>query len=184
MEAYYNYPFAINFYGKNQFINGNPDQYNELNSRWELLSASEKKRFEYWFKPYGENDLGAYTPPSITAAVYYGYRGIEHYVHSFGAKLWVPFGVAWIPAFNSSSYNPTPDPDNKTWSLTLHYGLEFSRPEYPIFISINKIIVSGSDKSDMKNAFDEAALRKWRTPDKNDLLNMWTFAIGIKTTMF
>ncbi|MGA2506644.1 MAG: hypothetical protein ABSF80_04115 [Chitinispirillaceae bacterium] len=184
VEAYYNYPFAINFYGKNQFINSNPDQYNELNSRWELLSASEKKRFEYWFKPYGENDLGAYTPPSITAAVYYGYRGIEHYVHSFGAKLWVPFGVAWIPAFNASSYNPTPDPDNKTWSLTLHYGLEFSRPEYPIFISINKIIVSGSDKGGMKNAFDEAALRKWRTPDKNDLLDMWTFAIGIKTTMF
>jgi hypothetical protein len=105
-------------------------------------------------------------------------------VHSFGAKLWVPFGVAWIPAFNASSYNPTPDPDNKTWSLTLHYGLEFSRPEYPIFISINKIIVSGSDKGGMKNAFDEAALRKWRTPDKNDLLDMWTFAIGIKTTMF
>jgi hypothetical protein len=184
VEAYYNYPLAINFYGKNQFINSSPDQYNELNSRWELLSASEKKRFEYWFKPYGENDLGAYTPPSITAAVYYGYRGIEHYVHSFGAKLWVPFGVAWIPAFNASSYNPTPDPDNKTWSLTLHYGLEFSRPEYPIFISINKIIVSGSDKNFMKNAFDEAALRKWRTPDKNDLLDMWTFAIGIKTTMF
>jgi hypothetical protein len=184
VEAYYNYPFAINFYGKNQLVNNNPDQYNSVNSTWDLLSASERKRFEYWFKPYGENDLGAYTPPSISVAAYYGYRGIEHYVHSFGAKLWVPLGVAWIPDFTASSYNPTPDPDNKTWSLTLHYGLEFSRPEYPIFISLNKIIVSGSDKGDMKNAFDEAALRKWRIPDKKDLLNMWTFAIGIKTTMF
>ncbi len=184
MEAYYNHPFAVNFHGKNAFINDSYDQYSDLNSRWNLLSAKDRGRFEYCFKPYGENDLGGYTPPSITAAVYYGYRGIEHYVHSFGAKVWVPLGVMWIPDFSASSYNPVPDPDNKTWSLTLHYGLEFSRPEYPIFIAINKIITSGSDKSDMKNAFDERALRKWRTPDMKDLLNMWTFAIGIKTTMF
>ena len=184
VEAYYNYPFAINFYGKNQMINGNSDQYNDLNSSWDLLSSSQKKRFEYWFKPYGENDLGAYTPPSFTLAAYYGYRGIEHYVHSFGVKAWVPFGVAWIPDFSASSYNPVPDPDNKTWSITLHYGLEFSKPEYPFYLAINKVIISGSDKNDMKDAFDEAALRKWRTPDLKDLLNMWTLAIGIKTTMF
>jgi hypothetical protein len=183
-EAYYNHPFAVNFYGKNRFINDKENQFNELNNRWDLLSKSERDRFEYWFKPYGENDLGGYTPPSMTAAAYFGYRGIEHYVHSFGAKVWVPFGVAWIPEFSPSSYNPKPDPDNKTWSITLHYGLEFSRPEYPIFLSINKIITSGTNKNDMKNAFDEAALRQWRTPDMKDLLNMWTFAIGIKTTMF
>jgi hypothetical protein len=183
-EAYYNHPFAVNFYGKNQFINDQANQYNELNNRWNLLSKKEKDRFQYYFKPYGENDLGGYTPSSITVAAYFGYRGVEHYVHSFGAKVWVPLGVAWIPDFSPSSYNPKPDPDNKTWSLTLHYGLEFSRPEYPIFIAINKVIISGSDKNDMKNAFDEAALRKWRTPDLKDLLNMWTFAIGIKTTMF
>jgi hypothetical protein len=183
-EAYYNHPFAINFYGKNQLINNKSDQYNDVNARWDLLSAKQKKRFDYWFKPYGENDLGAYTPPSITAAAYFGYRGIEHYVHSFGAKIWVPFGVAWIPDFSASSYNPSPDPDNKTWSITLHYGLEFSRPEYPIYLAINKVIISGSNKNDMKNAFDKRALAQWRPPDLKDVLNMWTFAIGIKTTMF
>ena len=183
-EAYYNHPFAVNFHGKNQFINDGANQYNELNGRWNLLSESERKRFEYWFKPYGENDLGGYTPPSMSAAAYFGYRGVEHYVHSFGAKVWIPLGVAWIPDFSPSSYYPKPDPDNKTWGITLHYGLEFSRPEYPIFISINKIITSGSNKNDMKNSFDAVALRKWRTPDMKDLLNMWTFAIGIKTTMF
>ena len=153
-------------------------------ARWDLLSSEQKKRFEYWFKPYGENDLGGYTPPSITAAAYFGYRGMEHYVHSFGVKVWVPFGVAWIPDFSASSYNPSPDPDNKTWSITLHYGLEFSRSDYPIYLAINKVIICGSNKNDMKNAFDERALAKWRTPDLKDLLNMWTFAIGIKTTMF
>ena len=101
-----------------------------------------------------------------------------------GARLWVPFGVAWIPDFSASGYNPAPDPDHKIYSLTLHYGLEFSRSEYPVYLAINKVIISGSNKNDMKNAFDEAALRKWRTPDMKDLLNMWTFAFGIKTTMF
>ena len=184
VEAFYNHPFAVNFHGKNQLINNNSDQYNDVNGRWDLLSSEQKKRFEYWFKPYGENDLGAYSPPSFTVAAYYGYRGMEHYVHSFGVKAWVPFGVAWIPDFSASSYNPVPDPDNKTWSITLHYGLEFSRPEYPLYLSINKVIISGSNTSDMKNAFDERALRKWRTPDMKDLLNMWTFATGVKTTMF
>lgn len=183
-EAFYNYPFALNFRGKNKFVNNKNDQYNDINARWDLLSDEQKDRFEYWFKPYGENDLGGYTPPSITAAAYFGYRGIEHYVHSFGVKVWVPFGVAWIPDFSASAYNPAPDPDNKTWSVTLHYGLEFSRAEYPVYCAINKVIISGSNKNDMKNAFDESALRKWRTPDMKDLLNMWSFAIGIKTTMF
>jgi hypothetical protein len=184
VEAYFNYPFAVNFHGKNQMINNQSDQYNDLNNRWDLLSSDQKKRFEYWFKPYGENDLGAYTPPSISLAAYYGYRGVEHYVHSFGAKAWVPFGVAWVPAFSSSSYNPTPDPNNKTWSITLHYGLEFSRPEFPIYLAINKIINSGSNATYIKNDFDVTTLKKWRTPDAKDLLNMWTFAIGIKTSMF
>jgi hypothetical protein len=183
-EAYYNHPFALNFRGKNRFVNNKSDQYNDINSRWDLLSPEQKDRFDYWFKPYGENDLGGYTPPSITLAAYFGNRRVEYYVHSFGVKVWVPFGVAWIPDFSASSYHPAPDPDHKTYSLTLHYGLEFSRAHYPIYLSINKVIISGSNKNDMKNAFDEATLRKWRTPDMKDLLNMWTFAFGIKTTMF
>jgi hypothetical protein len=183
-EAYYNHPFALNFHGKNKFVSSKSDQYSDINARWDLLSPEQKDRFEYWFKPYGENDLGGYTPPSVTLAAYFGNRRVEHYVHSFGAKVWVPFGVAWIPDFSASTYNPSPDPDHKTWSVTLHYGLEFSRSAYPLYLSVNKVIISGSNKNEMKNAFDEAALRKWRTPDMKDLLNMWTFAIGIKTTMF
>jgi hypothetical protein len=184
VEAFYNFPFAVNFHGKNQLINDQNDQFNDLNSRWDLLSSDQKKRFEYWFKPYGENDLGAYTPPSFTAAIYYGYRGMEHYVHSFGIKAWVPFGVSWIPDFTASSYNPSPDPDNKTWSITLHYGLEFSRPEFPIYLAVDKVFMSGSNASNMSGPFDESALRVWRAPDLKDVLNMWTFAIGIKATMF
>jgi hypothetical protein len=171
VEAYYSNPFELNFYGKNQFINAQPNQYNALNSAWNLLT--DKSRFQYWFKPYGENDLGAYTPPSLNADVYYGYRGDEHYVHSYGAKLWVPFGVAWIPAFSASTYGPFPDPDNRTWSLTLHYGLEFSKPDYPIYIAVNKLIESGASPAG-----------KFLWPDSKDLLSTWTFAIGVKTSMF
>ncbi len=172
VEAYYSNPFALNFYGKNQFINSQPDQYNALNNAWDLLGG-DKNRFQYWFKPYGENDLGAYTPPSINANIYYGYRGDEHYVHSYGAKLWIPLGVAWIPAFAANTYDPFPDPDNRTWSLTLHYGLEFSKPEYPIYIAVNKLIESGASNTG-----------KFLWPDSRDLLSTWTLAVGIKTTMF
>ncbi len=173
VEAFYANPFELNFYGKNQFINSQPDQYNDLNSAWAGGYLNDKSRFQYWFKPYGQNDLGGYTPSSFNADVYYGYRGVEHYVHSFGAKLWVPFGVDWIPAFAANTYNPFPDPDNRTWSLTLHYGLEFSKPDYPIYIAINKLIESGASSEG-----------KFLWPDGRDFLDSWTFAIGFKTSMF
>jgi len=178
-ETYYSHPFAVNIHGKNQFVNDKANQYNEINSKWDLLSDDQKKRFEYYFKPYGENDLGGYTPPSVAANVFYGYRGIPQYVHSFGLKANVPLGVAWIPEFSSSVYNPKPDPDFKAWNLTLHYGLEFSRPEYPIYLSFNKLI--SSKPSAIK---DEEHLARWNLPGKSDLLSSWTFALGIKTSWF
>jgi hypothetical protein len=173
VEAFYAHPFEVNFYGMNQFMNSQPDQYNDLFTAWNQNLITDKSRFQYWFKPYGENDLGGFTPPSINADIYYGYRGIEHYVHSFGAKLWVPLGVDWIPAFAANTYDPIPDPDNRTWSLTLHYGLEFSKPEYPIYIAINKLIESGASSEG-----------KFVWPDGRDFLDSWTLAIGIKTSMF
>lgn len=184
VEAFYSHPFAVNFKGKNQFVNNGQDQYNAVNNRWDDLSADQKKRFQYYFKPYGENDLGGYTPPSITADVFFGNRRQEHYVHSFGVKAFVPLGVAWIPDYSASSYNPVPDPSFKAWSLTLHYGLEFSRPEYPIYMAVNKVISSRSSPNP-NDPYDEKSLAKWHAPDLKELLNdNWTFALGIKTTMF
>jgi hypothetical protein len=183
-EAFFSWPFAVNFHGKNQFINDNQDQYNAINSRWDLLSSDRKKRFEYVFKPYGENDLGGYIPPSITAALYYANRLQRGYVHSYGAKVWVPLGVAWVPDYSASSYNPTPDPNNKTWSITLHYGLEFSRQEYPFYLAINKTITSRSTPNS-NDAYDEKSLAKWHGPDMKELINNnWIFGLGIKSTMF
>jgi hypothetical protein len=183
-EAFFSWPFALNFHGKNQFINDNQDQFSAINSRWDLLSSDQKKRFEYVFKPYGENDLGGYTPPSITAALYYGNRRQAHFVHSYGAKIWIPLGVAWIPDYSASSYNPVPDPNNKTWSITLHYGLEFSKPEYPFYLAINKTITSRSTPNP-NDPFDEKTLAKWHGPDMKELINNnWIFAGGFKATMF
>jgi len=184
VEAYYNQPFAVNFKGKNQFVNNGSDQYNAINSVWDDLTDDQKNRFQYYFKPYGENDLGGYTPPSVTAAVYYGNRRQEHYVHSFGAKAFIPLGVAWIPDYSASSYNPVPDPNFKAWSVTLHYGLEFSRPEYPIYLAVNKVICSRSSPNP-NDPYDEKSLARWHAPDVKELLNdNWIFAVGIKTTMF
>ena len=184
IEGYFAYPFAVNFHGKNRFVNNKADQYNAIDSRWNLLSDEQKKRFQYHFKPYGENDLGGYVPPSLTAALYYGNRRQVKYVHSYGIKVWIPLGVAWIPAYSASTYDPVPDPNNKTWSITLHYGLEFSRPEYPFFLSINKTIVSRSTPNP-NDPYDEKSLGKWHGPDMNELLHSnWIVAFGIKATMF
>jgi hypothetical protein len=184
VEAFYSQPFAVNFNGKNQFVNNGTDQYNAVNRSWDDLTDDQKNRFQYYFKPYGENDLGGYTPPSITAAVYYGDRRHNRYVYSYGAKAFIPLGVAWIPDYSTGSYNPVPDPNFKAWSITLHYGLEFSRPEYPLYFAVNKIIGSRSSPNP-NNPFDTKSLAQWHAPDMKELLNdNWIFAIGIKTTMF
>jgi hypothetical protein len=184
IEGFYSYPFAINFYGKNRLVNNSPDQYSDVASRWDLLTDEQKKRFEYYFKPYGENDLGGYTPPSITVTAYYGNRRQAGYMHSYGVKLWIPLGVAWAPNFQAGSYNPLPDPNHKSWSLTLHYGLEFSRPEYPLYFAINKTIW-GKSYSNPNDKYDEKPLATMHAPEMKSLFgDNWIFAAGIKTTMF
>ncbi len=184
VEGFFSYPFAINFNGKSKYVNNGKDQYNDIDARWELLTGEEKKRFQYHFKPYGENDLGGYTPPSITATVYYGNRRQMNYVHSYGAKVWIPLGVAWIPNYSAGRYDPMPDPNHKSWSVTLHYGLEFSRSEYPLYFAVNKTIW-GRSALNQNNQYDEKTLAQMHAPDLKQLLNdNWTFALGIKATMF
>jgi len=183
-EAFYSHPFAINFDGMNPFVNGKSDQYRDVYSRWDYMTDSQKKRFKYYFKAYGENDLGGYTPPAITAAVYYGSRKQQGYVHSFGAKASVPLAVAWIPDYSASTYDPKPDPNFKAWTLTLHYGLEFSNEHYPFYIAINKTICDKSTPNP-NNVYDTKTLAKWDWPEWKDVLNNnWTLAVGIKSTMF
>ena len=184
LEGFVSYPFAVNLHGKNQFVNKQPDQFNDVANRWDLLTDEQRKRFEYYFKPYGENDLGGYTPPSITATAYYGNRRQAGYVHSFGAKLWVPLGVAWAPNFSAGSYDPFPDPNHKSWSVTLHYGLEFSRAEYPLYLALNKTIW-GKSTPNQSNQYDEKPLAWLHTPDLKELINdNWIFAAGIKAALF
>ncbi len=184
LEGYFLFPFAVNFRGKNRFVGNRADEYNAIDSRWDLLSEEQKKRFRYYFKPYGENDLGRYIPPAITAAVYYGNRRESNYIHSYGMRIWIPLGVAWIPAYPAGDYNPVPDPNNKSWGITLHYGLEFSRPKYPLYLSVNKII-TGASTPNPNDPYDEEPLRKWHRPDLNELIHdNWIIAFGIKATMF
>ena len=105
---------------------------NEFNdSYWENLKH-KGDRFEYRFKPYGENDLGAFTPPSVGASIAYGYRGRPGIVQSLGLSFSVPLGVAWISSEKVGSYDPRPDPDHQAWSAAIAYGLEFSNADFPV----------------------------------------------------
>jgi len=172
----YSNPFNVKFSGKNQFIDNEDDSRSYFDA---YRNDKDNPRFYYHFKPYGENDLGDYTPPSVNLSVYRGYRGITGFVHSWGATFSAPFGIAWVhnedfsARDGTSAYNPRPDTDHKCWNASLNYGMEISRPKLPLFVAVSLPI---HDKGDV--------IGKWNPPDIKDLGQQWSLALGIKTTLF
>ena len=173
-NATFNYPFALNAGGENKFI----DSYFPA-----FRDSTGNRRFYYHFKPYGENDLGGYTPPSMSLSMTYAYRGVYHHVHSWTVLFAAPFGVTWIPAPQTDQYAPRPDPDHKAWSAAFAYGLEFSKPKFPVYIAISFPLHDKTNKPGT-DEFDPKPFTKWDTPDFNDFFQQGTIAIGIKSTMF
>ena len=174
-EASYEHPFnARPFSAENQMLDTYYSAYKD---------RTGSKRFYYRGKAYGENDLGAYTPPAVSLSAYYGYKGIDNYVHSWGFSFNAPMGVAWISSEKTEIYDPRPDPDHTAWNATFTYGLEFSRPKFPIFMAVS-LPVSDRKNGPGDDIYDSSPMKKWDWPDWNSLLNEWTFAIGFKSTMF
>jgi hypothetical protein len=184
VDAMYSHPFAVNFSGKNTYF----PLYNDT-AVWNLMTASQKSRFEYYFKPYGENDLGGYSPPSVTASAFYAYKGIEHFVHSAGVMFSAPIGVSWIPSFDPKRYDPTPDPDNQSWTATLCYGLEFSSRNFPLFVAAyvpihGRTFSATASSTQLSNQYDSSPMAQWNAPDWHDVLHRWSVFVGTKTTLF
>lgn len=170
----YTHPFAMHlFSGENEFND----------SYWDGLSH-KGDRFKYRFKAYGENDLGAYTPPSVGGSIAYGYRGRPGIVQSFGFSFSVPLGVAWISSEKVGSYDPRPDPDHQAWSAAFAYGIEFSDTDFPIFLALSIPIHDKANAPDSKDEYDESPMRKWNLPDMGDFGQQWTIAVGVKGSFF
>jgi hypothetical protein len=170
----YTHPFAMHLIsGENEFND----------SYWKDLDHNDD-RFEYRFKPYGENDLGAYTPPSVGGSIAYGYRGRPGIVQSFGVNFSVPLGVAWINSEKVGTYDPRPDPDHQAWSVAFAYGIEFSNSDFPVFLAVSLPLHDKSNAADPENEYDESPMRKWDTPDWSDFGQQWTIAVGIKGSFF
>ena len=162
----YSNPFAMRlFSAKNEFVDEFYTAYRD---------STSNRRFHYRFKPYGENDLGSYAPPGISGSVFYGYRGVPGYIHSWGVSVSFPLGQTWMNNEVPSVYDPKPDPDHANWSGAFNYGVELSRSKLPIFISIIKPIHEKGDED----------VPGWKGPDWRDFLHSWSAAIGVKTTMF
>jgi hypothetical protein len=165
----YSNPVSVRlFTGKNEFLNTYFKDYKD---------STGNKRFYYRFKPYGENDLGDYTPPSFCASGYFGLRDNREIMQSFGVTFSAPLGVAWIhdELQNGSvlHYNPRPDPDDIAWSAQLIYGMEFSNPKHPLYLAIVKPVHDVRD-----------AQGKWNGPDLTALVNEWSIVLGVKATLF
>ena len=175
IDAIYNYPFNMKpFSKKNEMLDKYYSSYKD---------QTGNPRFYYRGKPYGENDLGAYTPPSISFASYYAYKGIENYVHSWGMTFSAPLGVAWINSEKPGLYDPKPDPDHAAWNAAFIYGIEFTKPKFPLFMAVS-LPIHDRTNSPGTDIYDPKPMGKWDWPDWNDFLNRWTFALGFKTTMF
>ena len=173
----YTHPFAMRlFSGENEFND----------SYWKNIKNKGGDRFKYRFKPYGENDLGAFTPPSIGGSIAYGYRGRAGIVQSFGMNFSVPLGVAWIASeqANDGVYDPRPDPDHQAWSISLVYGIEFSNPDFPVFLAFSLPIHDKAGGADAKNEYSEKPMKKWNAPDWSDIGQQWTIAVGVKGSFF
>ena len=170
----YSHPFAMRlFSGKNEFND----------SYWATLDTKGDDRFEYRFKYYGENDLGSYTPPSLSGSISYGYRGQRGFVHSVGLNLGVPIGVAWVASERVGTYDPRPDPDHQAWAASIVYGLEFSRMDYPLFFAIS-LPIHDKGEANSDDEYDDSPMRRWNAPDMSDFLQQWTLGFGIKGSFF
>ena len=170
----YTHPFAMHL------ISGE----NEFNDSYWKDMEHKGDRFEYRFKTYGENDLGAYTPPSVGGSIAYGYRGRPGIVQSFGVNFSVPLGVAWINSEKVGTYDPRPDPDHQAWSVAFAYGIEFSNSDFPVFLAVSLPLHDKSNAADPDDEYDESPMRKWDTPDWSDFGQQWTIAVGIKGSFF
>ncbi|MBD3345925.1 MAG: hypothetical protein GF401_12755 [Chitinivibrionales bacterium] len=174
----YSHPFNMKLFSQeNEFM----DKYFTKYKSYEDSAESDiQDRFYYTFKPYGENDLGGYTPPSVNLSVYYGYKEVEGWMHSWGITFNVPFGVAWVPnevtPANESEmiYNPRKDPDHQAWSATLNYGVEVGDHKYPWFFALGLPI----------HDLAKSTYEQWDRPDWSDFFNQWTITVGVKSTMF
>ncbi|SHK55635.1 hypothetical protein [Fibrobacter sp. UWEL] len=169
----YTHPFAMHlFSGENEF---NDSYWKDLDHKGD--------RFKYRFKAYGENDLGAYTPPSVGGSIAYGYRGRPGIVQSFGLSFSAPLGVAWISSETEGKYDPRPDPDHKAWSAALAYGIEFSDTDFPVYFAVS-IPIHDKSNSNSKDEYDEKPMRQWDAPDWSDFGQQWTVAVGVKGSFF
>lgn len=174
VDGSFSYPFNFSLTGENQFM----DEYFS-----DYKDSTSNSRFFYTFKPYGENDLGAYSPPSVSGAIYYAYRGIDHYVHSWGVSFGAPLGVAWVANEKEGKYDPRPDPDHQAWSAAFVYGIEFSRRKFPMYMAVS-LPIHDKANDPAANEYDPAPMRQWDAPDWSDFGQQWTFALGFKATVF
>jgi hypothetical protein len=165
--------------GENEFM----EEYYADYTHYKDSDAEEKEHFYYRFKPYGENDLGDYTPPSISASVYYADRSHEQFMQSFGISTSFPLDVAKVHSedFNgdATKFQPRDDPDHEAWSVTFSYGIEFKNEDFPVFFGVACPLHDRHYKKE-KEGFTYG----YDLPDMQDFLQQWTVAGGVKVALF
>jgi hypothetical protein len=168
----YTHPFAMRlFTGKNEFL---------ASSFIHYAGETDNRRYYYRFKPYGENDLGRYIPPSVTAAMKYSLSTNSVLCHTWGTEINVPFGVEWESSMYTNVYDPHPSADNRAWKTTWTY-----MPELLInsFTFMGYVAIPLFDKANGGNPddqYDEAPYAAWDRPDWSDFLQNFNLSVGVR----
>lgn len=170
------YPFNISFSGRNEFLD---TWYTENRSYKDSTDSDTKSRFYYRFKPYGENDIGDYYPPSLFFEPAVSASFSERLEHFWRSKLEFPLGTTWLHNYYARVYDPHPNPDHRAWRFTLHYDLQLTiRPVQSIF----SISLPLYDKPPKSAFYTESDLNTWDSPDWTEFMQSWSFGVRLRIT--
>lgn len=160
-DGTFHYPFNLRLNKKNEYLDGDYRAYRSV--------EENRERFYYRrrVKPYGENDRGAYFPPSLQLDAVYSWHREAIVVHSLQASFSAPFGTQWVHSPDPVRYDPFPDPDHSAWTLFLGYGFEYSRFTYPLFAGF------GFPVRDRRGGNND-----WDGIDRESLFREWVITAG------
>ncbi|MBD3421801.1 MAG: hypothetical protein GF398_16935 [Chitinivibrionales bacterium] len=170
--AAYSFPFHMRLAsGKNEFLDERLQYYSQETS---------DKRFYYHFKPYGENDIGRYVPPTLHISWHYAHIVNHFFRHTWATLVSFPLGVAWIPDERIDRYAPYPAHDHRMWRSTWRYVPELRIKGISLMWFVALPLHDKTNASNSEDKYDESPHTRLDGPDWSGILRQWSLGTGIR----
>lgn len=151
------------------------------------LSSTERNSLERGYSLNGKTRNGLRVPPEAKLVFALRNPGLyrlneQRISHWFSVEFSVPLAVGWVPDSSPGVYNPTTDPDHRTWSCELTYQLHWGG-RWPIVFGFSLPIRDAADKP-TGSAITERDVNQWDLPDENEILRTWELYTGVSIPIF